>query len=533
MKKYTLLFVALLATAFSLFAQEKYVRVMEIYMNDELIYRNLISEDTYLTFPLVPLSPTQPSEIDIPNGTLTVPQANAICSTLNDGTNSGNKFYVKGWVKEILPSSGSTRTFYLAEHAYIDDTFSDETFLAYQVNYLDNQPFIEDRELNVGDYVVIYGELTNDKKTYRTVGDGQAHVYSSDNRYVAVRSISINESIILLAGDEAVQLDLSCEPTWRQLLPSEVEWTSSNESIVTVDVDGNVQGLAAGEAIVTAKYRNLSAVCNITVIADERELFTWGGMHLIRLGNPMSEDTITVLDGDEEYKCLIHSGLFYFTDANISTDANNQFVGEGYVSVCYAPIYVIYGGDYDGYYFSPRKGYRFATSVQDALAGYTSTNVNDIQYAVFPQGITDEAAYTTFIGGLINGTLGYDSPEYEAYSKSMPWGGFQLVDFATGSAYPTEGFLGEGTFIDGTNYDFTVNWLNGAYGLNNEITEEGEVIIIVPYELLPFSTFQYVKNGASSNAPKAAPTKVAKRVDAKGDLKIKKIEPVKVMTNIK
>ncbi len=179
MKKYALLFVAL-ATTLSLFAQDKYNRYMNVYINGELTYQKAVEDVDSVTFPLLPVAPLATPDVEIPSGTLTVPQANAICSTLSNGGIS-TAFYVQGWVKEIVQESDTTiRTFYLAEKMYADTTFGDATFLAYQVHYLKNTDFIDEAQLAIGDFVVIYGELTNSNGIYRTLGDG-AYVYSSNN----------------------------------------------------------------------------------------------------------------------------------------------------------------------------------------------------------------------------------------------------------------------------------------------------------------------------------------------------------------
>ncbi len=180
MKKYALLLVAL-TTTLSLLAQDKYNRYMNVYINGELTYQKAVTEVDSVTFPLLPVEPVATPDIDIPSGTLTVPQANAICSTLSNGETS-SAFYVKGWVKEIVQETDTTiRTFHLAEKMYADSTFGNATFLAYQVHYLKNNSFVDESQLAVGDFVVIHGELTNANNTYRTVGNGQAYVYSSNN----------------------------------------------------------------------------------------------------------------------------------------------------------------------------------------------------------------------------------------------------------------------------------------------------------------------------------------------------------------
>ncbi len=195
MKKYAILLVAL-ATTLSLLAQDRYNRYMNVYVGGELVYQKPVTEIDEVTFPLLLVEPLAPPIIYIPSGTLTVPQANAICSTLGNGETS-TTFYVKGWVKEIKQEADATiRTFYIAEKMYADSTFGDATFLASEVHYLNNRNFYHEVQLAVGDYVVLCGSLTNDNGTYRTVGNGQAYVYNTSNNRVVPGKIDITDNSI-------------------------------------------------------------------------------------------------------------------------------------------------------------------------------------------------------------------------------------------------------------------------------------------------------------------------------------------------
>ena len=66
--------------------------------------------------------------------------------------------------------------------------------------------------------------------------------------------LSLNKTEVTIAVDETVQLTANLE----------VAWASSNEAVATVEA-GLVKGIAAGEANITAKAGDQTAVCKVTV----------------------------------------------------------------------------------------------------------------------------------------------------------------------------------------------------------------------------------------------------------------------------
>ena len=120
---------------------------------------------------------------NIPAECLTVKEANAICAELASEATTGTKYYVKGWVKKLASkhadgiSQFGNALFYIVDEK--DNT--DEDFYAYQVYGLNGEKITNPDGVAVGDYVVIYGELTNYNGTYETVGKGAAHIWKSTN----------------------------------------------------------------------------------------------------------------------------------------------------------------------------------------------------------------------------------------------------------------------------------------------------------------------------------------------------------------
>lgn len=77
--------------------------------------------------------------------------------------------------------------------------------------------------------------------------------------------LELNVASINLNVGETYQLTCMIEPEEFQ---QEIVWKSLNEEIATVDKNGLVYGGVAGETIITASYREISAECSITVIGN-------------------------------------------------------------------------------------------------------------------------------------------------------------------------------------------------------------------------------------------------------------------------
>ena len=131
------------------------------------------------------VTPDAPDTIgwNIPAECLTVAEANAICAQLESGATTGTKYYVKGWVKKLANGHADGISKFNNALFYMIDTKENATedFYAYQVYGLDGAKITNPDAVAVGDYVVIYGELTNYNGTYETVGKGAAHIWKSTN----------------------------------------------------------------------------------------------------------------------------------------------------------------------------------------------------------------------------------------------------------------------------------------------------------------------------------------------------------------
>ncbi len=137
---------------------------------------------------------------NIPAAVLTVAQARDIASNLESGATSNVPYYIMGWVKKIH----SKHTEGVTEHGnalfYMEDVKganSTDDFLAYQVYGPNGTKLTNVDQVAVGDFVVLYGKITNYKNTYETVGDGAAYIWKSTNPLISGSTVDPAE----LTGD--------------------------------------------------------------------------------------------------------------------------------------------------------------------------------------------------------------------------------------------------------------------------------------------------------------------------------------------
>ena len=140
--------------------------------------------------------PAEAQGWNIPAGAIDVLQARAICAGLASDATSGTKYYVMGYVKKIhnkhadgVANFGNA-TFYMEN---VNGANSEEDFLAYQVYGLNGEKITDPNVVAVGDFVVVYGELTNYMgNTYETVGKGAAYIWNSTNSLIQPDPNTVN-----------------------------------------------------------------------------------------------------------------------------------------------------------------------------------------------------------------------------------------------------------------------------------------------------------------------------------------------------
>ena len=127
---------------------------------------------------------------------------------------------------------------------------------------------------------------------------------------VTVTPVKVSE--VLLGKTELVMVKGQSEKLIPTVWPDNASdkslaWTSSDESVVTVDNDGNVEAVNAGEADVTATTNdgtNLTATCHVTVIDSDGGVYTIGADGISVL---IKDGRIVVVGKDDDEIVTVHT----------------------------------------------------------------------------------------------------------------------------------------------------------------------------------------------------------------------------------
>ena len=146
---------------------------------------------------------------------LTVSQARYICSGLESGETTGKKYYVMGYVKKIHSKHAEGVAVYGNAHFYMEDVRganSTQDFMAFQVYGPNGKKITNPDAVAAGDFVVVYGELTNYNGTYETVGKGAAYIWKSSNPLLNdIPNVLPEEPEVLVIPEEAKAWNIPAE----------------------------------------------------------------------------------------------------------------------------------------------------------------------------------------------------------------------------------------------------------------------------------------------------------------------------------
>ncbi len=101
----------------------------------------------------------------------------------------------------------------------------------------------------------------------------------------------------------------------------DIDWTSSNEEILTVDNEGNITGVSKGEATITARYKNTSAELLVTVFKDENEISFSDNIERIVIGTQKKLNINYHLLNNATFEDIVWTS----SDENVAT-VENGFV---------------------------------------------------------------------------------------------------------------------------------------------------------------------------------------------------------------
>ena len=79
----------------------------------------------------------------------------------------------------------------------------------------------------------------------------------------AIESVELSDTALTLQPEETAQLTYTVAP--EEALADNVTYTSSDEAVATVDVEGNVTAIADGTATITVDVNGVTAECDVTV----------------------------------------------------------------------------------------------------------------------------------------------------------------------------------------------------------------------------------------------------------------------------
>ncbi len=150
-------------------------------------------------------------------------------------------------------------------------------------------------------------------------------------------AIKLSAEEMILGVGETQALTVSPLP-WNYAL-GEIQWSSSNEAVVTV-ANGEVTGVGEGTAVVTATYGELSASCQITVVNIQGSFYAYN---------------------------------YYSADGNYGSIINVDLNTVSYTNVVQSPVDFL-AGDYnarDGYFYGYNQGgqlYRYDINSGDIMA---------------------------------------------------------------------------------------------------------------------------------------------------------------------
>ncbi|MBQ6116938.1 MAG: S8 family serine peptidase [Oscillospiraceae bacterium] len=236
--------------------------------------------------------------------------------------------------------------------------------------------------LTAGPVPVCY---VNDAVVFHSTDENRFYVYGEELLEVEIdldqaQSIEVTpeEATLVIGTTETVQLDAVVKPVL--LEDKTVTWTSSDETVATVDANGLVTAVAPGAAEITATTNaapNLSASATITVI---------------EVDVPVVELRGTVFDTD---------GKDYWS--KFSSDAPAEWTAEGDGSSAYAGALIgekLYIVDSDNaFLWVDPDTYEAFTLIEEMNPQYVPTDM-----AEFPGELTASWGYEGYtVGGLCNG----------------------------------------------------------------------------------------------------------------------------------
>ena len=346
--------------------------------------------------------------------------------------------------------------------------------------------------------------------------------------------LAFKETSITLAVDESAKLnqDLTWEPS--SLVAPTCEWASSDTAVATVNQNGLVTAVAAGEANITAKHGDLTAVCKVTVMTFEE---SWAPSSTVyyfpskKSAAPVSDTTLVYETQKATYTCKLYSvelcipsdvaipgdedgaGDYIFVTASIpfiESSTSGEYIGEPW------DLAFVIAEDYNNTPYGAEAG-----SLDPAIIG----NVWQAYFEAIDAGSSpsfDKDLYTTGAKG--------------AHLRAA------IVKDGSIASYPWfDAIITEGLFYTDYNeeqeivpvYQLKVDWCAGALGTGLALNEEAQSyseVLAKPYAL---DLETYIYEDGEKGQPYGAPKKqVRAKKDTKAMINLGKVEPLRLVKGI-
>ena len=319
---------------------------------------------------------------------------------------------------------------------------------------------------------------------------------------VELTGLSFKQSELNAIVGDSIRLALVGTPA-EAPLPNDIKWTSSNDEVVEiVDQKGNIAIVGPGEANITAKSGELSAVCKITARLYE---VAWAPTRLTYFPSTISQLPVS----DSVYQFEYPSGIYECQLFSVTIIAANsvefagfQGAGEGLM------------GDASVLFITktPEGKEDFLGEAWDWV-GFnivTDEEVNETQFGI-PAGEIDpeivgqaELAYLQSIDAgapafdkdlYASGVYGLGIHSLEIEGQSVSY--YSTYDGIVTSGHVFEVYDDETGQYAYTDYDITVQWCYGFDGLafNREWVEGQDPyadLLIQPFELALSDPYHYV-----------------------------------------
>ena len=150
---------------------------------------------------------------------------------------------------------------------------------------------------------------------------------------VEVTSISLSATSQALNVDDYFALTATVEPADADYT---LTWSSSDESVATVDETGIIHALAEGNAIITAQAGNMKATCDILVqdVYDDKQYkeALWDGTNSKVVFTKKSVESVALIDNG--FSGSITSGWYSVTGNDVTIDADVTLTGDLHLILC-------------------------------------------------------------------------------------------------------------------------------------------------------------------------------------------------------